>query len=91
VSESIECQKLYNILKGISISIIVYLDLKHYKLERYNYSSALTTKSCKDNRGGLELSFHWDAFGIEWMDKKKMTTSSFDGAALGISQVGAPT
>jgi hypothetical protein len=91
VSESIECQKLYNILKGISISIIVYLDLKHYELEQCNGSSALTTKSCKGSRIGLELSFHWDAFGIAWMDEKKMTTSSFGGAVMGVSQVGAPT
>jgi hypothetical protein len=38
----------------------------------------------------LELSFHWDTFGIEWMNKKKMTTSSFGGAALGVNQVGTP-
>jgi hypothetical protein len=39
----------------------------------------------------LGLSFHWNAFGIEWMDEKKMVTSSFGEAALGVSQVGAPT
>jgi hypothetical protein len=39
----------------------------------------------------LGLSFHWNAFGIEGMDEKKIVTSSFDGAAMGVSQVGAPT
>jgi hypothetical protein len=34
--------------------------------------------------------FHWDAFGIEWMVEKKMVTSSFGGAALGVSQTRVP-
>jgi hypothetical protein len=60
-------------------------------LKQCNGSSVLATKSCKGSEEGLGLSFHWNAFGIEGMDEKKMVTSSFDGAAMGVSQVGAPT
>jgi hypothetical protein len=35
--------------------------------------------------------FHYDAFDIEEMVGKKMVTSSFSGAALGVSQARAPT
>jgi len=60
-------------------------------LKQCNGNSVIATKSCKGNGGGLGLSFHWNTFGIEGMDEEKMITSSFGGAALGVSQVGAPT
>jgi hypothetical protein len=60
-------------------------------LKQCNGSSVIATKSCKGSEEGLGLSFHWNAFGIEEMDEEKMVTSSFGGAALGISQVGTPT
>jgi len=60
-------------------------------LEQCNDSSAIVTKSCKGSGGGLGLFFHYDAFDIEEMVGKKMITSSFSGAALGVSQARAPT
>jgi len=60
-------------------------------LEQCNSSPALATKSYKGNGGGVELLFHYDAFGIEGMIEEKMVTSSFGGAALGVSQARAST
>jgi len=60
-------------------------------LEQYNNSSALAKESCKDSEEGVRLSFQWDAFDIEWIVEEKMATSSFGGAALGVSQARAPT
>jgi hypothetical protein len=49
---------MYNILKRLSASLTIYLDLKHCELEQCNGSPALATKSYKGNGGGVELSFH---------------------------------
>jgi len=32
-------------------------------------------------QGRVELSFHWDPCGIEWMVGEKIVSSSFGGAA----------
>jgi len=53
-------------------------------LKQCNDSSTLATKSCKGSGGGVELSFHWDAFGIEGMDEEKIITLSFGGVALDV-------
>jgi hypothetical protein len=37
----------------------------------------------------VELSFHWNAFDIEWIVREKIVTSSFGGVALGVSQARA--
>jgi hypothetical protein len=56
---------LYNILKEFSVLITIYLDIKLCGLEQYNNRVVLVTKSCKDCRERIELSFYWDAFDIE--------------------------
>jgi hypothetical protein len=81
--------KLYNILKGLSALLTVYLDTKYCRLEQCN-GPTLATKSCKGNGGRVGLSFHWDAFGIEVVDEDKMVSSSFGGVALGDSQPTPP-
>ena len=78
-----------NILKGLSALLTVYLDTKHCRLEQCN-GPTLAIKSCKGNGGGVGLSFHWDAFGIEGVDEDKMVSSSFGGVALGDSQPTPP-
>jgi len=60
-------------------------------LKQYNSNSALATKSCKRNGGGVGLSFHWDTFGIEGIIREKMVTLSFGGAALDVSHACALT
>lgn len=75
-----------NIVKGYSASITVYLDLKHCKLKQCNGSTAFVTKSCKDNRGGVGLSFHGSAFDIE-----KMSTQVLVGLqAIGSRHLALP-
>jgi hypothetical protein len=69
----------YNILKGINVLVIVYIDTKHRGLEQCNGRAPLTTKSWKDCRGWGCL-FYWDACGIEGMVREKMVSSSFGGA-----------
>jgi hypothetical protein len=54
-----------NTVKGCNAPITVYLDLKHYELEQCNDNTTFITKSCKDNREGVGLSFHGSAFDIE--------------------------
>jgi hypothetical protein len=39
----------------------------------------------------VELSFYWDAFGIEEMLQEKMVALSFGGIALGVSRARVPT
>jgi hypothetical protein len=57
-----------NIMIFIIINIItVYLDTKYCELEQCNDKVVLIIESCKDCRGMVWLSFHWDAFGIERM------------------------
>jgi hypothetical protein len=56
---------LYNILKEFSVLITIYLDIKLCGLEQYNDRVVLVTKSCKDCRERIKLSFYWDAFDIE--------------------------
>ena len=58
---------LYNILKELSVLIIVYLDIKLCGFEQYNDRVVLVTKSCKDCIWRVEFSFYWDVFGIESM------------------------
>ena len=71
--------------------LTIYLDLKHCGLEQCNGSSALAIKSCKGSDEGVVLSFYWDAFDTECIVGEKMVTSSFGGAALGVSQARALT
>jgi hypothetical protein len=40
----------------------------------------LDTKSCKGSGGGVRLSFHCGAFGIEGLVGEKMVNTSFGGA-----------
>ena len=70
---SLYTELLYNILKGISASITIYINTKHYGLEQCNdrVAVAIATKSCKDNRGWACL-FLWDAYVIEGMVEEKM-------------------
>jgi hypothetical protein len=72
---------LHNILKWLSISITVYIDTKHYELKQCNDNSTLDTKSCKGGGERVGLSFWWSAFGLEGMVGKKITSTSFGGAA----------
>jgi len=48
---------LHNILKWLSIPIIVYINTKHYGLKQCNNNSALDTKSCEGSGGRVGLSF----------------------------------
>jgi len=48
---------MYNILKGLSAPLIVYLDLKYRGLEQCNGSPTLAIKSCKGSGEGVGLSF----------------------------------
>jgi hypothetical protein len=82
-----------NIMIFIIINIItVYLDIKYGELEQCNDKVVLIIESCKDCRGMVWLSFHWDAFGIERMVWQKIVCANFGGAwwgckhlALGLS------
>jgi hypothetical protein len=48
---------MYNILKRLSASLTIYLDLKHCELKQCNSSSAFAIKSCKGSGEGVGLSF----------------------------------
>jgi hypothetical protein len=48
---------MYNILKRLSASLTIYLDLKHCELEQCNGSLALAIKSCKGSGEEVGLSF----------------------------------
>jgi hypothetical protein len=48
---------MYNILKRLSASLTIYLDLKHCELEQCNGSPALAIKSCKGSGEEVGLSF----------------------------------
>jgi len=48
-------------------------------LEQCNVRASLATESCKDCKERVELSFHWDAFGIEGMVGEKMVSSDLEG------------
>jgi hypothetical protein len=45
-----------------------------------------TIKSYKSNKEGMKLLFYWDIFNIQELIEKKIISSSFDGAALDISE-----
>ena len=53
-----ERKLLYNILKGLTIPLTVYLELKHCGLKQCNGNLTLATKSCKGSGGGVGFSFH---------------------------------
>ena len=59
----------------------VYIDIKHRGLEQFNGSSVLDIKSCNGGKGGVSLSFYWDAFDIEGMIEEKIVGTSFGRAA----------
>ena len=73
--------KVYNILKGISTSVTIYIDTKHCGLEKCNGRATLTIESWKDCRGRVGLSFHLDVYGIEGMVGEKIVNSIFGGVA----------
>jgi len=51
-------------------------------LEQCNDRDSLATKSCKDCKGRVGLSFHWDAFGIKGIVHEKTASVNF-GIAVG--------
>jgi len=93
---SLSCPKYYIILyytiqytKNANDPSTIYLYTSYYDIygiEQNNGLPIFAIKSYKSSKEGMELSFYWDIFNIEKLVEKKIISSSFDGAALGISE-----
>lgn len=63
------------------VSVTVYLNTKHCRLEQCDDGATFSTKSWKNYRERVGLSFHWDTCDIEGMVEEKMVNSSFGGVS----------